>query len=111
MAQENYDLIAAKLPENTNDFSLYLVQDGEQIIATVNVCNQTAVATDCRVAVAPESGPADAKNRIRHDEEVPAYESIQVPIAAGPGRDIRIRSETGSALSFVLMGCRRILSS
>jgi hypothetical protein len=111
MAQENYDLIAAALPTDTNEASLYLVQDGEQIIATVTVCNQTAGAVTCRVGVAPESGAAAAKNWLRYNKSVAANDFITVPIAAGPGRDIRIRSASGSALSFVLMGCRRILST
>jgi hypothetical protein len=110
MANENYDVMASSFPVDTNEASLYEVQAGEQIIATVVVCNQTAGAVDFRVAVAAEAGAAEDSNWIEYDRPCPANESLRVPLVAGPGRDIRIKAASASALSFVLLGCRRSLS-
>lgn len=111
MAQENYDLIAARKDTDTNEHSLYEVQDGEQIIAQLTICNQTAVDATCRVAVNPDPDVATpAKNWLRYDYNIVAYKFDTVSLAVGPGRDIRVRAGTADSLSFILMGCRRILT-
>jgi hypothetical protein len=110
MASENYDIIASSFPADTNEASLYEVQEGEQIVATLVVCNQTAATKTFRVAIAAKAGAAESRNWIEHDTEVQATAPTRVPIVAGPGRDIRIVAGTASSISFVLMGCRRSLT-
>ena len=110
MASENYDVIASAFPADTTEVSLYEVQEGEQIIANVVVCNQSAAAVTFRLGVASGAGAAESRNWLEYDVEVAANKPTRVAIVAGPGRDIRIRAGTASTLSFVLMGCRRKLS-
>lgn len=111
MAQENYDLMAARLDNDILEHSLYLVQANEQIIGKITVCNQTAVAATCRVAINPDPAVATPnKNWFRYDYSIDPYKYHDISIVAGPGRDIRVRAGTALSLSFVLMGCRRVLT-
>jgi hypothetical protein len=103
-------VIASAFPADTNESSLYEVQEGEQIIATLVICNQTGSARTFKVGIAAKAGAAESRNWIEFDRSIPANEPLRVSFVAGPGRDIRIVANAASSLSFVLMGCKRKLS-
>jgi len=111
MASENYDLIAALRPDTTDETSLYLVQAGEQIVGTLNICNQDTSMRTYRVALNFESGAAGGSYFLEYDTEIqPGIGAHRIPIVAGPLRDLRVKASVADKISFMFFGMRRSLS-
>lgn len=101
-----YIRLAALRPANTNEAELYAVAAGEYVVATLFICNQSAVIRTYNVAITDASGAATGEDWIAYETELQPNLTHKIVIACGDGDTIRVQASIADLISFVLTGLK-----
>jgi len=106
MASNTYTQLATLRPTDTNEAELYEVAADEYIVATLHICNQSAVDRTYSVAITEASGAAADDEWVRYDFPLYANISNRLTIACGDGNTVRVKASVADLISFVLTGLK-----
>ena len=101
-----YVRLAALRPANTNEAELYEVAASEYIVASLFICNQSAVARTYNVAITDATGAATDEDWIAYETELQPNLTHKIVIACGDGDTIRVQASVADLISFVLTGLK-----
>ena len=99
-----YTRLAALRPANTSEAELYEVTADEYIIASLHICNQSAVDISYSIAITDASGAATDEDWICFSFPIQANMTHKRNISIGDGDTIRVKSSSADDISFVLAG-------
>ena len=99
-----YTRLAALRPANTNEAELYAVAADEYIVATLSICNQSAVEISYSIALTDASGAATDEDWICFSFPIQGNLTHRRSISIGDGDTVRVKSSSADDISFVLSG-------
>ena len=104
-----YGTWAWALPANTNEAELITPASGVEYIGELTVCEQSGSDRTYRVALSDNGTgvAASTKHWIRYDTPLLANLSHIMKININSSISVRVRSSSGSAISFVLSGMKK----
>ena len=99
-----YIRLAALRPADTVEAELYAVAAGKYIVATLSICNQSAVEVSYSIALTDTSGAAADEDWICFSFPIQANLTHRRNITIGDGNTVRVKSSSADDISFVLAG-------
>lgn len=99
-----YKRLAAVRPANTTEAELYEAPAATEVVADLNIANQTANPVTFRVAHTDVDGAATSEDWLAYDEVLEGYSRVSMHIILGPAETIRVQAGTADAISFLLSG-------